>query len=132
MTRIAVEPKTLGVLRSWLAPISLSCVLMLVACRGSRSAPPCGAVGTRLVVLAKQDIETAKLGDETRRLVIDQLPALRDSLVRACSDGEWSDAMRRCLADAQDHAQFETCQLQLTPSQRDALDRSARGETTDH
>ncbi len=118
-------------LRSWFAPI-LALSLATAGCRGSTAAPSCGTAGTKLVVLAKHDVETAQLGDETRRLVLDQLPALRDSLVNACTDGKWSDAVRTCLATAPDHEQFERCQLQLTAAQREQLERSARGESADH
>jgi len=89
-------------------------------------------VGTKLVVLVQHDLDVAKLGEETRRLVLDQVPAMRDSLVAACDDGKWSDAVRTCLVGAPDHEQFEACQLKLTAAQREALERSARGKPADH
>lgn len=95
--------------------------------RDPNAAPPCGAVGAKLFVLASADLERdkAKYDDATRRLVLDQLPAMRDALVNACTDTKWSDAVRRCLVDATDHLAFEACQTQLTDAQRQALERRA-------
>jgi hypothetical protein len=113
---------------------SLVLVLLLVACRRDpNAAPPCGAVGAKLIVLARADTDrdfAATKDDATRRLVLDQLPAMRDSLVNACTDTKWSDTVRRCLVDATDHLAFEACQLQLTDAQRQALERSARRKTS--
>lgn len=104
-------------------------VLFAVACKRDPAAPPpCGAVGAKLFVLARADLERdkAKYDEASRRLVLDQLPAMRDALVNACTDTRWSDAVRRCLVDATDHLAFEACQSQLTDAQRQALERSAR------
>ena len=121
MTCTPVEPKTTEV-RS-----SILLALLLVACKRDPSAPPpCGAVGAKLFVLARADLERdkAKYDEASRRLVLDQLPAMRDSLVNACTDTKWSDAVRRCLVDASDHLAFETCQQQLTDAQRQALEKA--------
>lgn len=112
---------------------SILIVLLLAACkRDPNAAPPCGAVGAKLFVLARNDLERdkAKYDDASRRLVLDQLPAMRDSLVNACTDTKWSDAVRRCLVAASDHLAFEACQQQLTDAQRQALERSARPKTS--
>jgi hypothetical protein len=101
-----------------------------VACRRDPDAPPpCGAVAAKFLAIAKADLDKSAVDDATRRAVLDQLPAIRDSLANVCSDSAWSGAVRRCLADASDHLGFETCQQQLTEDQRRALDRSARGAT---
>ncbi len=100
--------------------------LALAACKRDPNAPPpCGAVGAKLFILARADLDRdkTKYDDATRRAVMDQLPAMRDSLVNACTDTKWSDAVRRCLVDAPDHLAFETCQQQLTDAQRQALAR---------
>jgi len=83
-------------------------------------------------VLARADLDKdkAKYDDATRRLVMDQLPAMRDSLVDACTETKWSDAVRRCLVDAVDHAAFEACQQQLTDAQRQALARTPKPKTS--
>ncbi|MDQ3340972.1 MAG: hypothetical protein M4D80_37925 [Myxococcota bacterium] len=112
---------------------SILIAILLVACkRDPNAAPPCGAVGAKLYVLARNDLERdkAKYDDASRRLVLDQLPAMRDSLVNACTDTKWSDAVRRCLVDATDHLAFAACQQQLTDAQRQALERSARPKTS--
>lgn len=114
---------------------SIVLVLLLVAAcrRDPDAAPPCGAVGAKLIVLARADTDrdfAATKDEATRRLVLDQLPAMRDSLVNACTDTKWSDAVRRCLVDATDHLAFEACQHQLTDAQRQALERSAKPKTS--
>jgi hypothetical protein len=127
LTCTPVKPKTTEVRSSILIAI------LLVACkRDPNAAPPCGAVGAKLYVLARKDLEQdkAKYDEASRRLVLDQLPAMRDSLVNACIDTKWSDAVRRCLVDATDHLVFEACQLQLTDAQRQTLERSARPKTS--
>lgn len=97
-------------------------LIALVACKRDPNAPPpCGAVGAKLMVLARADLEKGAHDEATRRAVADQLPAMRDSLVNACTDTKWSDAVRRCLVDATDHLAFANCQQQLTDAQRQAL-----------
>lgn len=92
-------------------------------------APPCSAVAARFLDLAHHDLDQAKLDDATRRDAVDQLPALRDTLAQACSDGHWSAATRKCLVQASDHVSFESCEHQLTDEQRRDLDRANRGPT---
>jgi hypothetical protein len=106
-------------------------VLVIAGCRRDPNAPPpCGAVGAKLLVLARAELDAKaadgkpKHVDATRRAVLDQLPAMRDALVNACTDTQWSGAVRRCLADAPDHVAFEACQQQLTDPQRKALEAS--------
>jgi hypothetical protein len=101
------------------------------ACNKSSDGPACGAVGAKFIALAKDDLEHKGVSEEVRRAVEAQLPAMRDSLVHACSDGKWAGAVRQCLVAANDRVAFEACEQQLTDPQRQALDRSARGETSD-
>lgn len=98
------------------------------ACRsGARDdAPPCSAVAARFLDLARYDLAQAKVDEATTREVTDQLPAMRDALAQACSDGKWSGAIRRCLVMAGDHVSFEGCEQQLTDEQRRDLDRANR------
>ena len=98
-------------------------LLALAACRGNSGAPSCEAVGAKFVSLAKLDLDATKLDDDTRRNITDQLPAMRDSLVNACKDSRWDPAVRTCLLGALDHVAFESCQRDLTPAQRDRLER---------
>ena len=109
----------------------LALLLAAGACKGRSDGPACGAVGAKFMVLAKDDLEHKGVSDEVRRAVEAQLPAMRDSLVHACTDGAWASAVRTCLVAANDRVAFEACEQQLTDAQRQALDRSARGESTD-
>lgn len=103
--------------------------LLLVACRGGAgdAAPPCSAVAAKFLEIAKADLASAKVEEATSRAVTDQLPAMRDSLAQACTEGKWSAATRTCLVHANDHVGFETCEQQLTDEQRRDLDRATRG-----
>lgn len=97
--------------------------VLLAACGDSKGPPPCAAVGAKLVVLAQSDLAAVRVDDATHRLVLDQLPAMRDSLVHACTDTKWDPAVRTCMVDATDHASFANCEQALTTTQRDALER---------
>jgi hypothetical protein len=110
------------------------------ACRGQASdpAPPCSAVAARFLDIARTDLGQAGqaagqatgqvgLDPAIRRAVEDQLPAMRDSLAQACSDGRWSAEARNCLVAAHDHVGFEACEQRLTDDQRRDLDRANRG-----
>lgn len=99
-----------------------------LACRGGGDAAPgCGAVAARFLDIARHELAGAKASEAIARAVTDQLPAMRDSLVQACTDGRWAPAVRQCLVRASDHAGFEVCQQQLTDEQRRDLERLARG-----
>jgi hypothetical protein len=102
-----------------------------VACRGRAGdgAPPCGAVAARFLEIARYDLEAAKVDEATARAVGDQLPAMRDALAQACSEGSWSGATRACLVRASNHVDIESCEQQLTDEQRRDLDRASRGNS---
>ncbi|MGN6104419.1 MAG: hypothetical protein ACTHU0_04890 [Kofleriaceae bacterium] len=109
--------------------LAIFCALLGAACRRDpNAAPSCGDVAAKFLVIARLDLDKAHVDEASRRAVLDQLPAMRDSLVHACTDSKWSEAVRRCLHAANDHLGFETCQQQLTDAQRQALERSARGD----
>ncbi len=76
-----------------------------------------------MVVLAQADLDAAKVDDATRRLVLDQLPAMRDTLVNVCTETRWDPTIRTCMVDATDHATFERCEGALNSTQREALER---------
>ncbi|HET9992339.1 MAG TPA: hypothetical protein VFQ65_27595 [Kofleriaceae bacterium] len=103
-------------------------VVVAAACRAKAEAPPCGTVAGQFFRLANEDLGSASVDDQTRRAVADQLPAMRDSLAIACSDGAWSAAVRTCMVAAPNHAAFQACEQQLTNDQRKALDHAADGE----
>ena len=108
---------------------ALVLVLVAAACRGKADAPPCGTVAGQFFRLANEDLAKATVDDQARRAVIEQLPAMRDALAIACSDGAWSAAVRTCMTAAATHAAFQACEQQLTDDQRKALDRAALGES---
>jgi len=103
-------------------------VVVAAACRAKAEAPPCGTVAGQFFRLANEDLGSASVDDQTRRAVADQLPAMRDSLAIACSDGAWSAAVRTCMVAAPNHTAFQACEQQLTNDQRKALEHAADGE----
>ncbi len=107
-------------------------VVLLASCGGKKDEASCGAVATRLFTLAREDLGSAKVDTATRRAVADQLPAMRDALTLACTDGKWSTQVRNCMVSAGDHLALQACQDHLTDEQRRALDRATAGETTEH
>jgi hypothetical protein len=100
-------------------------VIVVAACHGKSDGPSCGTVGGRFFTFAKDDLDHSSIDDQTRRAVGDQLPAMRDQLAIACSDGKWSGEVRTCMGSAADHAAFQACETQLTNDQRKALDQAA-------
>jgi hypothetical protein len=112
-------------MRWWLIAFALA-----ASCRGKASeGAPCAGVANRLFLIAQDDLATATVDPDTRRRVREQLPAMRDALAQACTDGAWSGPVRDCLVQARDRAAFEACERQLTDAQRRALDTAAVGET---
>jgi hypothetical protein len=126
-------------------------VLFAAACRAKSDAAPCGTVAGQFFQLANRDLGSASIDsappfggpaspgkaglaidDKTRRAVSDQLPAMRDQLALACTEGAWSGAVRTCMANAQDHAAFQACEQQLTDDQRKALDRASAEPPPSH
>jgi hypothetical protein len=83
------------------------------------------------MALAKDDLEHKHVDEAVRRAVEAQLPAMRDSIVHVCTDSKWTAPVRSCLVAANDRVAFEACEQQLTDAQRQALDRSARGESAE-
>ena len=108
-------------------------LIITAGCKGASDGPPCGAVAASFSRIANADLARAsnasKLDEPTRRAVLDQIPAMRDSLLHACTETRWSREARTCLVAAADHVAFQSCQAQLTEAQRAALDRSALGKT---
>lgn len=144
LTRAGTGPKTLAMARRALAAVVALAAAAGACQRASDAAPPCGAVAARFMYLAEQDLSRSGVDEASRRAVLAQLPAMRDSLATACADTQWSERVRRCLHAAGDHVGFETCQQELTEVQRRALDHmaassqpagsdpAARGETDPH
>ena len=99
-----------------------------IGCGDTASPPPCEAVGAKFVVIAKRDLDGGALDDDTRRRILDQIPAMRDSLVNACKDSKWQPSLRACMVDSIDHETFERCEIALTAEQRNALERTESDE----
>ena len=96
--------------------------------RGGDGAPACPSVAGRFFQIARDELASASVDDETRRAVADQLPAMRDALAQACTDSAWPAGVRACLGEAADRAAFVRCEADLGSAARAALDRAARGE----
>ena len=111
------------------APLAALLAILAGGCRGGAgdAAPPCSAVAAKFLEIARSDLDAAKVDEATARAVTDQLPAMRDALAQACTQGTWSAAVRSCLVRASDHAAVETCEQQLNDEQRRDLDRVSRG-----
>jgi len=103
-------------------------LIAVLGCGNAKGPPPCSAVGAKFVVLAQAELDAAKLDESLRRLVLDQLPAMRDTLVTVCTEAKWDPAVRTCMVGATDHASFEACEGALNSTQREALERGVSGE----
>jgi hypothetical protein len=91
----------------------------------------CDQAGARFLELARAQVagEAARggLDRETRHMVDGTLPAIRDALVRACTEQRWSPAARDCFATAADGAAVAACHEALPAEQREALDLARLG-----
>lgn len=105
---------------AWLA---MGTIVSAAGCkrRSADAAPSCTQVAAKFLEVARHDLAGAKADEATSRAVNDQLPAIRDALAQACTEGKWSEAIRNCLVRANDHVDFETCEQQLTDEQRRGL-----------
>jgi hypothetical protein len=109
---------------------ALVAIIALACCGRASDGPPCATVAGRFFTIARNELGSANPPEELRRAVADQLPAMRDSLSKACEDGAWAAQVRECMVKAEDHVGLETCERSLTEDQLRALDRAARGEPT--
>lgn len=80
-------------------------------------------MGGKFILLARRALDQLAPGDDSRRSLEAQLPAMRDSLVNACRDSAWDAGIRSCMFDAVDHLAFERCESSLTAAQRERLER---------
>ncbi len=99
-------------------------LVVAAACRGRAEPPgaPCSTVASRFEHLARRDLGSGG-SNALRSGVLAQLPVVRDTLARLCSEGQWSPAVRDCRVAADDKVALEACELGLTDEQRAALDR---------
>jgi hypothetical protein len=99
---------------------------------GKRSADKagasCEAVGARFLAVARAQLAArSELDAQLRTGIEDLLSPMRDGMVRACREGEWTPAARDCFAGAADDAAMKACYQQLTPEQQHALAAHAQG-----
>lgn len=89
---------------------SLAAALALMAMSGcgKGDATSCKAVAGHVVELLERDV--ARGGDAERLAEARaNLPPLRDALMQSCEDGQWSEAVRRCIAEAQNADELDAC-----------------------
>jgi hypothetical protein len=69
----------------------------------------CEAVVGHYMSKVEALIERQSESPETRKLATTGLPGLREKLVAACREQEWSEAARKCILRAETAEQLETC-----------------------
>ena len=101
--------------------------LAVAGCKPATDGAPCSAVAGQFFKVGTAALDGAnEIDATTRRRVHDQLPAMRDALDTACTEGKWSRVVRDCIAKANDHQTIAKCEEQLTPAQRLTLEKSSR------
>lgn len=87
---------------------ALAALAVAASACGKSDGSDCKAVAAHVAELLERDIER---GGDAERLAEARLnlPPLRDALVQSCEDGEWSDAVRRCIVDAQSADELDAC-----------------------
>lgn len=112
---------------------ALATTLLLFAChRGAKDPAACEVVGQRFLDLAHRQVDDAVAAhtadDAARNAVSSHIPAMRDSIVRACHEGNWSAETRGCFATATDATAMESCYQSMPPDQRALLDKASAPE----
>jgi hypothetical protein len=89
------------------ATLSLLGLLALAGCK-KKAEVDCGAAGRAWAELAHRQLVSD--GDAERSEKANAvLPALREALVKRCTDEKWDVATRRCVAEADTAAALEKC-----------------------
>lgn len=89
------------------ALVPLLALLALTGCK-KKAEVDCGAAGRAWVDLAHRQLVSD--GDAERSEKANAvLPALREALVKRCTDEKWDLATRRCVAEAATAAALEKC-----------------------
>jgi hypothetical protein len=104
--------------------------LALTGCgKGKKDGASCEEVGARFLALAHAQVDSAaKAGDvdpELETAVESHLPAMRDSMVRACKEDGWSKETRDCFAAAADDTRMTACYQTMPAEQRALLEKAA-------
>lgn len=89
----------------------------------------CDQVGAKFAANVHHAVATAEKAGDTdatgRRTLEDTVPAMRDSMVRACKEHGWPVGTRRCFADAADGAAETACYEAMPPELRAKLDAAS-------
>ena len=104
--------------------------LALPACgKGKKEGASCEDVGARFLALAHAQVDNAaKAGDvdpELETAVESHLPAMRDSMVKACKEDGWSVETRDCFAGASDDKKMTACYQTMPAEQRALLEKAS-------
>lgn len=104
--------------------------LALAACgKGKQGGASCEDVGARFLALAHAQVDNAaRAGDvepDLETAVESHLPAMRDSMVRACKEDGWSKATRDCFAAASTDTTMTACYQAMPAEQRALLEKAS-------
>lgn len=110
--------------------LALLLALALPACgKGKKDGASCEDVGARFLALAHAQVDSAaKAGDvapELETAVESHLPAMRDSMVRACKEDGWSKETRDCFAAASSDTRMTACYQTMPAEQRALLEKAS-------
>ena len=102
--------------------------LAFAACgKRAHDGATCEEVGARFVDLARRQLEAAReagdVGADAHGAVASHVPAMRDTMVRACKEGSWSADTRGCFAKAESDTQMTTCYASMPADQRAKLEK---------
>jgi hypothetical protein len=101
--------------RAWIATVLATALVAGAGCKKKEREVDCGMAGKAWVELAHHQLEVD--GDAERRAKAEALvPALREELVKRCSDEGWSLVTRRCIVDARSPAELERCEPGAGPA----------------
>jgi hypothetical protein len=98
--------------------IAMTLVIAAACVRQAADAPPCATVALRFETVMEDAIGDGGVGPAVARDVSAQVPAIRDTLARACEADRWSAAVRTCFVYAVTRPAYEACESQLTDDQR--------------
>ena len=96
--------------------------LVLACCSREPDRAPCSTVAARFDHVARAGLGS-DVDDAVRRGVEAQLPGIRTTLERLCTDDKWTATVRDCMVAADDRVTFDACAQMLTDDQRRALDK---------
>jgi hypothetical protein len=106
---------------------ALVCAGAVGCAKGKHDGTSCDAVGANFLALSDRQLadaeKTGGVDAKTRAAVETHVPAMRDSMVRACKESGWSAESRACFAAASDDAAMMSCYQTLAPEQQALLEK---------